>query len=289
MRRSGPDTTSTSQLAIALVVSVFLAALGLRPRAVVFDRLLARASAAAAAGQPAAAQASMEKALAFDPALASLRLTAANLALQAGDLDAARRNIEAAPAEVRQTPLYACLSARVGAGAPTGAVPGCASQSPSPEPPVATIPPLDSLASVAASLAAELDLNPNDLPTWEKLAALEQLSHPEAVESVLLRAYRTFPEGSQVLDGLWQISHARAPGLTRAVAAARTGQLMAVRGEWGLAGAAWARAVELEPDFPEATAFLGLATSKTGGDGLPYLLQAVGEAPEDPIVRSLLG
>jgi cytochrome c-type biogenesis protein CcmH/NrfG len=56
-----------------------------------------------------------------------------------------------------------------------------------------------------------------------------------------------------------------------------------------LAGAAWARAIDLEPDFPQAMAYLGLAISRTGGDGLPLLLVAAADAPDDALVRSLLG
>ncbi|MBF8256196.1 MAG: hypothetical protein HW375_1103 [Anaerolineales bacterium] len=77
--------------------------------------------------------------------------------------------------------------------------------------------------------------------------------------------------------------------MTIAERAARAGQLLAAQGDWALAGAAWARAIALEPDFPQARAYLGLAMSKTGADGLPSLLLASAEAPDDPVIRSLLG
>jgi Flp pilus assembly protein TadD len=151
------------------------------------------------------------------------------------------------------------------------------------------IPESGDLHEMVAALQAELDQAPQDLPAWERLAALTELTDSPEVETVILRAYRSFPQGSRILDGLWDISHQDDPALSAAERAARTGQLLAASGDWRLAGAAWSRAVALEPVFPQAQAYLGLATSRTGGDGLPLLLEAMQQAPEDPVVRSLLG
>lgn len=67
------------------------------------------------------------------------------------------------------------------------------------------------------------------------------------------------------------------------------GELFAAQGRWAIAEAAWSAALELEPDFPQALAYLGLAETRLGRDGLPMIRQAADRAPEDPIVLGLLG
>ncbi len=279
-------------LALAVGASLLVAALGPRPRAATFDRLLARSALAAAAGQPAAALASLDEALSFDPALASLHLTAARLAVQTGDAEALGRHLEAVPVERRKTAEFECLVARlppeVGMSIATAPA-ACADESSVNGGGQAAILLPRDLGETAGRLQAQLASDPENLPGWEHFAVLTELTDPQSVETVILQAYRSFPEGSPVLDGLWLLSHQDEPSLTPAERAARAGQLLAAQGDWAMAGAAWARAVELEPAFPQAKAFLGLATDKTDGDGFPLLQIASAEAPEDPIVRSLLG
>ena len=292
MRKSRSGSDPYRQAAFALVASVLVAALGVRPRATAFDRLLTRAALAAASGQPVPALAALDQVLAFDPALASLHLAAAQLAWQSGDSAAMARHLQAAPADVRRTSAYHCLQSylpeRQGTTTSVPA-PGCPAQpAPSAEPP-ASIPSQADLPASAASLRAELAMAPDNLPGWERLAALTELTQPAALEPVLLQAYRSFPQGSKVLDGLWQASHQADPSLALAQQAARTGQLLAAGGDWALAGAAWQRAVDLDPSFAVARAYLGVAQGKTGADGLPHLLRAAAEAPDDPTVRMLIG
>lgn len=290
--RTQPSAAETyRKLGIALGASLLLAALGPRPRALPFDQLLTRAAIAAAAGQPAAALASLDEAIRFDPALASLHLTAAQLAAQAGDAAGLREHLAAAPAEVQQTSSYKCLLARLPAEATVEAASPapCTDDSSALEGSGPAIPPLADLDGMAAALQDQLENDPANLTGWEHLAALTELTDPAAVEAVILQAYRSFPEGSELLDGLWVVSHQDNPSLAIAERAARAGQLLAAQGDWALAGAAWARALEIEPEFPQARAYLGLATSMTGEDGLPLLLLASAEAPQDPIIRALLG
>jgi len=280
------------RLAMALGASLLVAALGPRPRALPFDLLLSRAAIAAGAGQPAAALAWLDGAIAFDPALAALHLPAAQLALQAGDAAGLRSHLQAAPLEIQASGEFACLLAHLPAdpGIETiAATDDCDLGVTSQEDVGPHIPPPAELAAAAAVLRDQLEAQPQDLPGWGRLAALTELTDPPSVEAAILQAYRSFPEGSELLDGLWLISHQTNPSLTIAERAARAGQLLAAQGDWALAGSAWTRAVALEPDFPQARAYLGLAMGKTGADGLPPLLRASAEAPDDPVIRSLLG
>ncbi len=141
-----------------------------------------------------------------------------------------------------------------------------------------------------AVLETRIASRPEDLRSWETLTALTALTDPDSVEEVVQRAFKVFPQGSTVLDGMLNLAREKATQtLTPAESAARAGELLASQGDWSLAAAAWERAVQMEANFPQARAFLGLATSMTGGDGLPELQRAAAEAPRDPIIRLLLG
>jgi predicted Zn-dependent protease len=277
-------------LAIAFGAGLVIVALGPRPRAQTFDRQLTRAAIAAAAGQPAAAVTALDQALAFDPALASLHLAAARLAVQAGDPAAARRHLEAAPLESRQSEAFDCLMESLPEAEAVDDVmprPSCLETERTVEDQGGILT-LAELRDEADALRERLLDGPQELGVWERLSALTEITDPAATEAALLQAYRFYPGGSELLDGLWAISHDDSP-LSAAEREAYAGQLLASEGDWALAGAAWGRAIALEPRFAQARAYLGLATSRTGGDGLPHLLTASADAPDDPIVRSLLG
>jgi tetratricopeptide (TPR) repeat protein len=286
MQRPSSSADTYRKLAIALGASLLIAALGIHPRAAAADRLLARAALAAAAGQPAAALAALDESMEFDPALASLHLPAAQLAWQAGDAGEMAAHLDDVPEGLRRTAEFACLQARQ---ASIGVETLCGQPEDSPVQEPAPIPAVSELAALAATLRAEVARDPQSVSAWERLALLTELTAPDRVESVILEAYRFFPEGSPLLDGLWRNASQDAPSLSLAERAARSGQMLAAQGDWGMAGAAWSRALEIEPEFPQAEAYLGLAVSKTGGDGLPWLLRASSKAPDDAVVRLLLG
>ena len=292
MSRPSPTAESLRRLAIAVTASLLIAALGFRPRALTFDQRLARAALSAAAGQPAAALALLDEAIAFDPALASLHLPAARLAWQAGNMVGMEAHLEATPKDLQLDPEFVCLRQLLPAdpGGPPSTAAGCATGPVDTGAPLTSrIPRASELPGLAAALRIQLDADPGDLRAWEELAALTELTDPGSVEQVVLEAYRSHPQGSNLLDGLLRNALEEDPKPSLAVRAARTGQALASLGDWALAGAAWQRALELEPEFPQASAYLGLAVSRTGGDGLPWLLRASAEDPDDPLVRSLLG
>jgi cytochrome c-type biogenesis protein CcmH/NrfG len=141
----------------------------------------------------------------------------------------------------------------------------------------------------ALALESRVEARPEDLKAWEALAVVTALRDPSRVEAVIQRAFRSYPQGSDILDGLLRLYRRGPEDLSPAERAAQAGELLAAQGDWHLAAAAWTTALELEPDFPEARAFLGLARSKIGADGLADLQRAAAEAPGDPVVRMLLG
>jgi tetratricopeptide (TPR) repeat protein len=59
-------------------------------------------------------------------------------------------------------------------------------------------------------------------------------------------------------------------------------------GEWALAREAMITATELEPEFPEAWAYLGLASDRTGRDGYPMLVKAISLNPQSSLLRFLM-
>ena len=113
MRTQRSAAGTYRRLATALGAGLLIVAIGPRPRAVDYDLRLARAAVAAGTGRPEAALGWLEEAIAFDPALASLNLPAAQLALQAGNAVALRNHLQAAPLWARESTEYACLLAHL--------------------------------------------------------------------------------------------------------------------------------------------------------------------------------
>lgn len=71
--------------------------------------------------------------------------------------------------------------------------------------------------------------------------------------------------------------------------AARVGRLALMGGELHLARRALTRAIELEPAYGEAFAYLGYTLDQLGSDGGPLLARAVELAPDSVVARHVLG
>src|SRR3989304_3195014 len=112
--RTQPSAGGTyRRLAMALGARFLVAARGPPPRALPFSLPLARAAIPPGPGQPAAALAWLDEAIAFDPALGALHLPAAQLALQAGDAAGLRSHLQAAPPGIQASGDFACLLAHL--------------------------------------------------------------------------------------------------------------------------------------------------------------------------------
>src|SRR3990170_7357944 len=295
MSRRTTSADSYRNLGIAVVACLLLLVLGPRPQPARTARLLQTSARAAAAGEPAAALQSLDQVMHFEPALAALDTTAVLLALQSGDAIAARAYLAAARARGADPSVLRCLESELALASPSGqgealdVDPRCPMEGLNLDAWLAAIPDQGGLELAAVAMESRVEGHPQDLHAWEALAALTLLTAPEEAESVVLRAFRPLPQGSPVLDGLLRIAREEQRALSPAEGAAQAGELLAAQGDWHLAAAAWERALELDPEFPQARAFLGLATSMTGGDGLPHLQRAAADAPQDPVVRMLLG
>jgi Tfp pilus assembly protein PilF len=117
----------------------------------------------------------------------------------------------------------------------------------------ATVSPLDAVYAEAVATAA-----------GDPLAALPLLAQVAFSES---------PKASAALTIRQAIQAGRAAG-DEAYLLTSTGQGLAAAGEWDAAREAFLNAVDANPDYAEAWAYLGEAMQQTGQDGLPSLLRA---------------
>jgi len=293
MARRNDDGEVKRRWIVAVVLAGLIVVFGPRPRPEADARRLARVAEAAAAGRPESALAALEAALRFEPALASLHVAAARFAAQAADPARAAEHLAAAPPTARQTLGDTCLEtwARQATHGIAAVDYGILCSGTAPDQPrwEASILTDAEMARAIEELEAWLAANPEDLSAWEALAGLTALTDAEALQDVVLRAYRVFPLGSATLDGLLRLAPARQPGLAPAERAARIGELFAAQERWALAGTSLEQALAREASFPRAMALLGLAQTRLGLDGLPRVTQAAATAPTDPVVRFLVG
>lgn len=293
MAQRSDDGEVNRRSIVAVVLAGLIVVFGPRPQPEGVARRLAGVAEAASAGEPEAALAALEQTLRFEPALASLHVAAARFAAQAADPARAAEHLAAAPPTARETLGDACLEAWVRrATSGIAAVDyGLLCSATAPDQPrwETSILTEADLARAIADLEARLATDPDDLSAWEALAGLKALTDAEALQDVVLRAYRVFPQGSPTLDGLLRLAPPRQPDLAAAERAARIGELFAAQERWGLAGTSLEYALAREPSFPQAMALLGLAQTRLGLDGLPRVTQAAALAPDDPLVRFLVG
>lgn len=293
VKRSSPTEIRRDWL-IAGVVVLGVVILGPRPGSARLEADLAQAVEAVRSGQPAAALDAIERAMTFEPALASLHLPTARIALDAGSVERAAAHLGASRSVAAETAQRDCLEREVARLSGSSATPGSVILSGCPEDPssksgdVAAFVLSGDFLGAIETLKGWLDLHPEDLTAWEDLAGLTFIAKPDQARTSVLRALQNHPTGSPLLDGLLPL--APGPGADPSPEGlARAGELFAGEGRWAIAAAAWERAIALEPEFPQASAFLGIARLRLGLDGIAFIEQAAAAAPDDPIVRSLLG
>ena len=295
MAKRTASAPTLRDLVIAVIVAVFVAALGPRPRATGPDQELGRAIVAAQSGHPDDALRSIERVLEFEPALASLHTSAARLAIDVGSSENALDHLRAARAAGMAGPSADCLELQaLLLGEPSlEASPFMAEDCVVPRDTMQRR--VDALLLEGQGTAAQetlgnwLRTHPEDLNAWEDLAGLALSSDPGSARPVVLEALQNHPSGSRLLDGLVPLlPDSTVEGLSAEISA-RVGELYAAKGRWAVAAQAWSDALAAQPSFPQALAYLGTAHSRLGLDGITSLRRAAAEAPEDPIIRNLLG
>lgn len=282
---------------------VFLFALfltfGLNPSPIpapLIEPLLA-ARVALEAGRAEAALVKIDEAIAFDPALRSLHWTAAQLSLTGGDPELALSHLNQLPDSAETHFQRACLRSRayLALSELETAVQirddmneRCPDQAEF----------LQALAErqihsgdypqAKNSLEALTLLNPSAASPRLQLGLVSAILQPDRALTHLRLAEELAPHSEPLARALIQtIEEARAfedPAYTLA----QVGQTLARAGSWSLAAQAFQHALELEPAYVEARAYLGLTLDRLGRDGSDHLLEATQSAPDAALPRVFL-
>ncbi len=145
------------------------------------------------------------------------------------------------------------------------------------------------LEETAAYWREMLEENPNDPVASYRLGLLLAITAPEEAGEILDRAATLDPNletpVSQVKATL-RLSNAVEDA---AYHLTLMGQTLSSLEEWTLAEAALRRAVEVDPRYAEAWAYLGEALQHTGQDGLPALKTAISINPESYAANIFMG
>jgi tetratricopeptide (TPR) repeat protein len=140
-----------------------------------------------------------------------------------------------------------------------------------------------------ALLTRLVEVHPSHAASQFQLGMLIAAQDPERALSHLQLSLELGTERSDMAGSLIEVIESSRIESDAAYSLAQVGQLFSRNGEWKLAALAFEAALELEPAYTEARAYLGLALDQSGGDGLVHLEQAISEAPEAPLPRVLLG
>lgn len=134
-----------------------------------------------------------------------------------------------------------------------------------------------------------LEVDPEDAEAAYHLGLVSTLFDSEQAEQYLRLAAK--------LDATYQTSSTRLLNTLRLAGFAedpayqliQIGQSLAAEGEWQLAYNAFQRACTINPEYPEAWAYLGLTQEKLDQDGYPALSRAIELNPESLAANALMG
>jgi len=281
-----------------LITLVLLGLLGPSPSPEPMREALREAAMAQEGGRPGSALAAVELALEFEPGDLNLHWQAARLAHAAGTPDVALNHLDAAD---RISPTVAertCLRADsvLATGDPSAALALWGSLSSVCPDAVnqhrglaAAYLATGDIVGYERALSQLVELAPGDREALRSLALAKAARVP--TESVPL--LRAMDQGSENGDPLARsliraIEEARLEG-NPAYSLAQVGQVLAQHGEWLASTWALQRALELEPDYVEARAYLGMSLDRSGQDGLAELQAAAAAAPQSALPHAFLG
>lgn len=249
-----------------------------------------RASIALKAGQVGPALTEIDKALEAEPALASLHLLASDLAYFTGDVELSQAYLQEVPETWLEEPQQLCRRVRMLISGESDPVWSASFKRA-----------LASCPQIFQQVKVELLHEFSAAPQPDLLAPLQTLHEIDPADREILQAYCRL---LGALDPHEAVEHLReivrvesdsadlereilllvhdAQDRSQATTLAEVGQIYARYQHWGLAALSFQRAVELEPDYSLAWAYLGLAFEQTGGDGSSEILRARSELPMDP-------
>lgn len=130
-------------------------------------------------------------------------------------------------------------------------------------------------------------LEPDNPEVWRQLAIIVSVLEPISAVQTLEQARAISPDDTLILDLLAAIETSRTEETP--FVHARIGQAFARHDLWREASASFERALRLEPGYVEARAYYGLALDRSGADGLAQLEEAAQAAPWAALPASFLG
>jgi tetratricopeptide (TPR) repeat protein len=134
-----------------------------------------------------------------------------------------------------------------------------------------------------------LDRQPDSAAALAAYGQALALTDPTAALDPLRQALALDPDASAITVALIRAIEDSRGAAEPAFPLAQVGQAFARQGMWQQARLTFSKALELEPDYVEAHAYLGLALDRLGGDGRAELQAAADAAPDAPLPASLLG
>lgn len=129
---------------------------------------------------------------------------------------------------------------------------------------------------------------PSPLDASYRQALTLAASDPEAALPLLNQLAFSDSTNAEQARSLWQAIQSARIFNNSAYLLTKSGQALAAIDEWEFASHSFLKAVELDPDYAEAWAYLGEARQQVGQDGLPALLQAQRLDPSSLSVRLFL-
>ena len=280
-----------------LVALVLLVIIGPTPIPQPMVTPICSAIVALESGRPDSALDFLDVAMAFEPALEGLHTQAAEIALAAGEPLAALKHLEAETSLASSDPTHACLRSRallaIGNTAEAANIwmeaDGICLRPTQFLQDLAQAYLLESNPTAAQAILEELAfIDPTDPDIRMSLAVVTATIRPEiAIQHLRLANELNSSVNSLALDLIRAIEDAR-PAEDRSYSLAQVGQTLVRHGEWTSAVWAFQHALELNPEYIEARAYLGLALDRAGRNGLEPLKAAVNSTPTAALPRIFL-
>jgi len=239
-------------------------------------------------GRPDSALGLLEAAMAFEPTLEGLHTQAAEIALAAGEPLAALDHLEAEKSLAPPDTTQACLRSRalltIGNTAEAADIwKEVNGTCPKPDQflqDLAQVYLVEGDLTAAQSILEELAfIDPANPDIRVSLALVTATITPERAIQHLRLANELNPYGNSLALNLIRVIENARPVDDRSYSLAQVGQTLARHGEWTSAVWAFQHALDLNPEYIEVRAYLGLALDRAGQDGLKELKAAVNAAP----------